>query len=162
MRFRLYRRKKGGRYYIHDDVTGKQESLQTSNRPAAIRLLHAKNEAVLQRAMNLQIAQVYTRDYDRHTYEGGVMNLNPADVLNPVFHFLDEVIQNYEAYIYMVIVWLSPLLIVWVLKGGFWRRPTPPCIIIVRQSPPAPVPPIISRRSKLPSTSEGHSQSFAA
>jgi hypothetical protein len=25
-RYRLYRRKKGGRYYIHDDVTGKQDS----------------------------------------------------------------------------------------------------------------------------------------
>jgi len=58
-RFRLYRRHNGGRYYIHDDVTGKQESLHTSNRQAAVRLLHAKNEAVLQPAMNLQIAQVY-------------------------------------------------------------------------------------------------------
>jgi hypothetical protein len=64
-RFRLYRRKKGGRYYIHDDVTGKQESLQTSNRPSAIRLLHAKNKAVLQPAMNLQIAQVYLQLGDR-------------------------------------------------------------------------------------------------
>jgi len=58
-RFRLYRRNKGGRYYIHDETTGKQESLHTSDRPAALRLLHAKNEAVLQPAMNLQIAQVY-------------------------------------------------------------------------------------------------------
>ncbi|MGB7770090.1 MAG: hypothetical protein WBN22_14740 [Verrucomicrobiia bacterium] len=26
-RYRLYRRKQGGRYYIHDDVTGKQDNL---------------------------------------------------------------------------------------------------------------------------------------
>ena len=45
-RFRLYRRNKGGRYYIHDETTGKQESLHTSDRPAALRLLHAKNELV--------------------------------------------------------------------------------------------------------------------
>jgi hypothetical protein len=28
-RFWLYRRKKGGRYYIHNELTGKQESLHT-------------------------------------------------------------------------------------------------------------------------------------
>ena len=59
-RFRLYRRHRGGRYYIHDALTGKQESF----RPAAIRLLHAKNEAVLQSAMNLQIAQIYLQHGD--------------------------------------------------------------------------------------------------
>jgi hypothetical protein len=63
-RFRLYRRHRGGRYYIHDDATGKQESLHTSDRPAALRLLHARNEAVLQPAMNLQIAQVYLQHGD--------------------------------------------------------------------------------------------------
>jgi hypothetical protein len=45
-------------------VTGKQESLHTNDRPAALRLLHAKNEAVLQPAMNLQIAQVYLQHGD--------------------------------------------------------------------------------------------------
>jgi hypothetical protein len=58
-KFRLYRRGNSGRYYIHDDATGKQTSLHTSDRPTAFRLLHAKNEAVLPPAMNLQIAQVY-------------------------------------------------------------------------------------------------------
>jgi hypothetical protein len=63
-KFRLYRRGNSGRYYIHDDATGKQESLHTSDRPTALRLLHAKNEAVLQPAMNLQIAQVYLQHGD--------------------------------------------------------------------------------------------------
>jgi integrase len=47
-KFRLYRRGNSGRYYIHDDATGKQESLHTNDRAAALRLLHAKNEAVPQ------------------------------------------------------------------------------------------------------------------
>ncbi|MGH7940376.1 MAG: hypothetical protein ACREE6_16770 [Limisphaerales bacterium] len=44
-RCRLYKRKKGGRYYIHDDATGKQDSLHTSDRapgaPADRRRRHA-------------------------------------------------------------------------------------------------------------------------
>ena len=58
-RFRLYRRRKGGRYYIHDDVTGKQESLGTSGRATAVRVFHSKSEATKQPAVNLQIARAY-------------------------------------------------------------------------------------------------------
>jgi hypothetical protein len=58
-RYRLYRRKNGGRYYIHDDVTGKQESLGTSDRATAVRLFHSKSEAVQLPAVNLQIACAY-------------------------------------------------------------------------------------------------------
>lgn len=58
-KFRLYRRKKGGWYYLHNELTGKQESLRTSDRMTATRLLHAKNEAAKQPAINLQIAKAY-------------------------------------------------------------------------------------------------------
>ncbi|HKS36766.1 MAG TPA: tyrosine-type recombinase/integrase [Verrucomicrobiae bacterium] len=58
-RFRLYRRSCTGRFYIHDGVTGKQESLGTSDRTEAVRLLHSKNEADRQPAINLQIARAY-------------------------------------------------------------------------------------------------------
>jgi integrase len=58
-RYRLYRRKNGGRYYIHDDVTGKQDSLHTTDRATALRLFHSRGEAQQQPAVNLQIARAY-------------------------------------------------------------------------------------------------------
>lgn len=65
-RFRLYRRRKGGRYYLHDSVTQKQESLGTDDRTTAIRLLHSRNEAEQQPAVNLQIARAYLAATDPH------------------------------------------------------------------------------------------------
>src|ERR1035438_735017 len=62
--FRLYRRKQGGRYYIHNELTGKQESLHTNDRAKATRLLHAKNEAGELPAINLQIARAFLREID--------------------------------------------------------------------------------------------------
>ncbi|MGH7993393.1 MAG: tyrosine-type recombinase/integrase [Limisphaerales bacterium] len=58
-RYRLYRRKRGGRYYIHDDLTGKQDSLHTTDRATALRLFHSRKEAQQQPAVNLQIARAY-------------------------------------------------------------------------------------------------------
>ena len=58
-RFRLFRRGTGGRYYIHDGVTGRQESLHTANTAEARRVLHARNEAERQPHINLQIARAY-------------------------------------------------------------------------------------------------------
>ena len=58
-RFRLYFREKTGRYYIHDDATGKQESLHTKDKATAQRLFHSRNEAEQQPAINLQIARAY-------------------------------------------------------------------------------------------------------
>jgi hypothetical protein len=78
------------------------------------------------------------------------MNLNPATVLNPVFNFLDALIQNYGVYLYLVFVWLSLAVIAWVLSGGL-RRKRPqgnsvtiiPGIIVTMQPPIQPPPTII-------------------
>lgn len=58
-RYRLYLREKTGRFYLHDDATGKQESLRTTDRATAERLFHSRNEAEKQPAINLQIARAY-------------------------------------------------------------------------------------------------------
>jgi hypothetical protein len=50
------------------------------------------------------------------------MNLNPAEVLNPVFNALDALISNYGVYLYLVFVWLSLAVIVWALGGGLRRK----------------------------------------
>lgn len=59
LRFRLYRRGGNARYYVQDNVSGKQESLGTSDRAEALRLFNAKNEAAYQPALNAQIARTY-------------------------------------------------------------------------------------------------------
>ncbi len=58
-RFILYRRKRGGVFYLEDTQSKKQESLHTKNRAEALTLLHCKNEAHRQPVLNLQIARTY-------------------------------------------------------------------------------------------------------
>jgi integrase len=55
----MYQRNGTGRYYIQDNTTRKQESLGTSDRTEALRLLHARNEAAYQPAFNAQMARAY-------------------------------------------------------------------------------------------------------
>ena len=50
------------------------------------------------------------------------MNLNPATVLNPVFNALDSLIADYGVYLYLVFVWLSLVVIAWILSGGLRRK----------------------------------------
>ncbi len=58
-RFRIYRRKEGGRFYILDCETGKRQSLSTCDRTAAMAVLNARNEAFRQPHLNLEIAKAY-------------------------------------------------------------------------------------------------------
>ena len=78
------------------------------------------------------------------------MNLNPATVLNPVFNALDALIQDYGVYCYLVFVWLSLAVIVWILNGGLrCKRPQGnsvtiiPGIIFTTRPPMHTLPPII-------------------
>ena len=57
-RFRIYRRH-AGVFCLFDRLTGKRESLETSDPAAARRLLHARNEAQQQPLINRQIARAY-------------------------------------------------------------------------------------------------------
>jgi integrase len=56
-RYILYQR--GQTFYCEDTSSRKQTSLRTKDRAVAMRLLHARNEAEQQPAINLQIARAY-------------------------------------------------------------------------------------------------------
>jgi hypothetical protein len=78
------------------------------------------------------------------------MNLNPAELLDPIFNALDALIENDGVYLYLVFVWLALLAIGWILSGGL-RRKRPqansvtviPAIIFTMQPPTQSPPPII-------------------
>ena len=63
-RFILYRRKRGGMFYVEDTETRKQESLGTRDRAEAMSLLNARNESVRQPQLNLHIAKAYLAGTD--------------------------------------------------------------------------------------------------
>jgi len=77
------------------------------------------------------------------------MNLNPAELLNPIFNALDALIENYGIYFYLGFVWLSLAVIAWILSGGLRKRmngngaTVVPGIIFMMQPPPQSPPPII-------------------
>jgi len=77
------------------------------------------------------------------------MNLNPAELLNPIFNALDSLIENDGVYLYLVFVWLALLAIGWILSGGLRKRmkgnstTVVPGIIFTMQPPIQPPPPII-------------------
>jgi hypothetical protein len=50
------------------------------------------------------------------------MNLNPATVLDPVFHFLDWIIAEWGVYLFLAFVWPSVLVLAWVFSGGLRRK----------------------------------------
>lgn len=57
-RYRMFRRS-GGNFYVRDKVTGKSESLETSEKAAALQLMVAKNQAVAQPQLNRNMAKAY-------------------------------------------------------------------------------------------------------
>ena len=77
------------------------------------------------------------------------MNLNPAELLDPIFNTLDSLIENDGVYLYLVFVWLALLVIGWILSGGLRKRmkgnsaTVIPAIIFTMRPPPKFPPPII-------------------
>ncbi len=77
------------------------------------------------------------------------MNLNPAELLNPIFNTLDSLIENDGVYLYLVFGWLALLAIVWIFSGGLRKRmkgnaaTVIPAIIFTMQPPMQSPPPII-------------------
>ena len=77
--------------------------------------------------------------------------MNGAELLQPVFRFLDRMIYVHGDVLYMVLVYVSIPLIVWILSGGMRRKQsrkpnhTYTCIILIWPlvRPPAMPPPII-------------------
>jgi hypothetical protein len=74
--------------------------------------------------------------------------MNGAELLKPVFEFLDMLIAEHGDIFYMVLVYISLPVLVWILSGGLRRRfsrrrsiAAPPIIVIWRTSTPPPLPP---------------------
>lgn len=63
-RFRLIRRGERNQFYCVDSETGQRHSLKTSDRDAAEQIVLAKNQALRQPALNLQIAKAYLAGTD--------------------------------------------------------------------------------------------------
>ena len=64
-RYRLIRRgERGAKFYCVDTLTGKRTSLATSNEDEASQIVLAKNQALRQPALNLQIAKAYLAGSD--------------------------------------------------------------------------------------------------
>lgn len=73
------------------------------------------------------------------------MNLTPLDILNPVFHFLDDAIADYGVYLYLALVWLSAILIAWMFRSCPRRKTRPQprekTRVVIIVEPPKSLPP---------------------
>ncbi len=50
------------------------------------------------------------------------MNLNAGEVLKPVFDSLDNAIADYGVYLFLVLVWVSVVVLAWIFSGGLRRK----------------------------------------
>ena len=64
------------------------------------------------------------------------MNSHPVQMLDPVFRFLDGMIEDYGLYLFMGFVYVAIPFLVWVLCGGLRRR-------LLKGRPMTHVPPVI-------------------
>lgn len=64
------------------------------------------------------------------------MNPHPVQMLDPVFKFLDGMIEDYGLYLFMGFVYVAIPFLVWVLCGGLRRR-------LLKGRPMPHVPPVI-------------------
>ncbi len=49
------------------------------------------------------------------------MNTHPVQILDPVFRFLDGMIEDYGLYLFMGLVYIAIPFLAWVLCGGLRR-----------------------------------------
>ena len=77
------------------------------------------------------------------------MNLNPAELLNPIFNMLDGLIENDGIYLYLGFVRLALLAIAWIFSSGLRKRlkgnpaTVIPVVIIMTQPPRQPEQPMV-------------------
>ena len=76
------------------------------------------------------------------------MNTHPVQMLDPLFRFLDGMIEDYGLYLFMGFVYVAIPFLVWVLCGGLRRAlfkgksvPHLPPVIIIPLPGRSPQPP---------------------
>ena len=74
------------------------------------------------------------------------MQNDPIYLLKPVFDWLDRLIRDQGDYLYMLLVYVSIPLVVWILSGGLRRRlprqTNITAIILIRPTTPPPALPL--------------------
>lgn len=53
----------------------------------------------------------------RQVTQGGNINLNPGEGMKLVFNLLGAAIADYGVYLYLVLVWVSVVVLAWIFSG---------------------------------------------
>ncbi len=87
------------------------------------------------------------------------MRNDPNLILEPVFRFLENAIHEYGDYLYLLLVYVSLPVLVWILSGGLRRQfpqrrgiATLPIIVKWRTSTPPSLPPDVAGEPRLTRT----------